>query len=341
MKKHIFFIFLLWLTFSPTAVAENSAVIIMYHRFGENNFPSTNIKIEQFEQHISKLKKENYSVLPISKILSNIKKGLPLPSKTIGITIDDGYKSIYTEAWPRLKKAGFPFTVFISTDFIGKSRPNRLTWSEIKEMKNSGVDFGAHTASHAHMTQKTNAFNKGEITRSDQKMLEELGKKSEVFAYPFGEANSRIFDLVRQSGYKYAFGQHSGVVNAFSNNYFLPRFALNERYGDLDRFSVVINALPLPVKDLTPSDPEIRNTNPPNIGFSIAKNLSNLDRLRCYTGSEGRVSTTLLGKNRIEVRMTKPFTSARTRLNCTVKGPGNRWRWFGWMYVLNKISAQQ
>ena len=95
------------------------------------------------------------------------------------------------------------------------------------------------------------------------------------------------------------------------------------------------------MKDLTPSDPEIGTNNPPNIGFSIAKNLSNLDRLRCYTGSEGRVSTTLLGKNRIEVRMTKPFTSDRTRLNCTVKGPQNRWRWFGWMYVLNKISTQQ
>ena len=58
MKKHIFSIFLLWLTFSPTAVAENSAVIIMYHRFGENNFPSTNINIEQFEQHILKLKQK-------------------------------------------------------------------------------------------------------------------------------------------------------------------------------------------------------------------------------------------------------------------------------------------
>ena len=95
MKKHIFSIFLLWLTFSPTAVAENSAVIIMYHRFGENNFPSTNIKIEQFEQHILKLKTENYSVLPISKILSNIKNGLPLPAKTVGITIDDGLSLIH------------------------------------------------------------------------------------------------------------------------------------------------------------------------------------------------------------------------------------------------------
>ena len=99
----------------PQAVAADSAVILMYHRFGEAQFPSTNIRLEQLDAHIKELKRGPYTVLPVAEIVSRIKSGKPLPDRTVGITVDDGFKSVYEEAWPRFERANLPFTVFIST----------------------------------------------------------------------------------------------------------------------------------------------------------------------------------------------------------------------------------
>ena len=119
-------IFLALLFIAPQSMATNSAVFIMYHRFGENNYPSTNIRLAQLENHIRELKSGPYTVLPVLQILSNIENGWALPKRTVGITIDDGFESIYTKAWPRFRKAQLPFTVFISTNSIDENRSNRL-----------------------------------------------------------------------------------------------------------------------------------------------------------------------------------------------------------------------
>src|SRR3546814_11202788 len=99
---------------APAAGAD-SAVIMMYHRFGEGAFPATNIRLDQFEDHLEELKTGGYSVLPVTDIVAAIRDGRELPDRTVGLTMDDGYLSIYTEAWPRLRAAGFPFTVFFAT----------------------------------------------------------------------------------------------------------------------------------------------------------------------------------------------------------------------------------
>ena len=207
----------------------------MYHRFGESQFSSTNIRIEQLEDHIRELTSGSYTVMPVLQILSRIIKGVSLPNKTIGITIDDGFQSIYTEAWPRLRKAQLPFTVFISTDPVDGRYSQRLSWSHIREMRRAGVVFGAHTASHIHMADTSRKLNEAEINKSNDRFAKELGVLPKLFAYPFGEASTEVFDTIKTGGYEYAFGQHSGVVHATSNRYYLPRFALNEKY-DKNRF---------------------------------------------------------------------------------------------------------
>src|SRR5690606_13471625 len=87
------------------AAAADSAVVLMYHRFGEDAFPATNIRLAQFEAHLEELKRGDYTVLPVPEIVAAIRSGRDLPERTIGITIDDGYRSIYTQAWPRLRAA--------------------------------------------------------------------------------------------------------------------------------------------------------------------------------------------------------------------------------------------
>ena len=327
-------IFLALLFIAPQSMATNSAVFIMYHRFGENNYPSTNVRLAQLENHIRELKSGPYTVLPVLQILSDIENGKALPERTVGITIDDGFESIYTKAWPRFRKAQLPFTVFISTNSIDQNRSNRLNWNQIREMRAAGVTFGAHTASHLHMVKASRNRNKLEIIKSNTRMTAELGEQPVIFAYPYGEASNEVYELISKSGYKYAFGQHSGAINRFSDKKYLPRFALNEQYGALNRFKLIVNTLPLPVSEFTPKSLIIGKTNPPNVGFTVISSLKNLNKISCFTSEEGKVATTLLGTSRVEVRMTQPFIGGRNRLNCTLPGRGGRWHWLGAIFIV-------
>ena len=98
-----------WLSGPPPAQASDSAVILMYHRFGETNSPSTSIRLEQFEAHIKELKSGAYTVLPVPEIVSAIREGRPLPDRTIGLTIDDGYLSVMPKPFP-----GFAMQIYHS-----------------------------------------------------------------------------------------------------------------------------------------------------------------------------------------------------------------------------------
>jgi len=84
----------------PPAEAADSAVVFMYHRFGETSWPSTNIRVDQFEAHLKELAEGGYEVLALPSILSALKRGEALPDKTIALTIDDAYLSVYTVACP-------------------------------------------------------------------------------------------------------------------------------------------------------------------------------------------------------------------------------------------------
>ena len=95
------------------AYAADYAVILMYHRFGENDYPSTNIRLEQFDAHLKTLASSDYNVMALADIIDRLQDGQPLPERTVAITIDDAYLSVYTEAWPRLQAYGFPATVFV------------------------------------------------------------------------------------------------------------------------------------------------------------------------------------------------------------------------------------
>ncbi len=130
-----------------------------------------------------------------------------------------------------------------------------------------------------------------------------------------------------------AFGQHSGAAHGASDMYALPRFPLNETYGDRERFELVANTLPLPVSDVTPSDP-LLGPNPPPFGFTVAPGVEHLEQLACYASRQGRATIERLGARRIEVRVAAPFPPGRSRINCTLRTAGGRWRWFGMQFVV-------
>ena len=133
------------------AFAADHAVVLMYHRFGESKYPSTNISLEQFESHLQKLAAKKYTVLPLSKIVQHFKNGTDLPDHSIAITIDDAYLSVFHEAWPRLKAMGFPFTVFVATDPVDNNNPNYMSWEQLRQLQAGGAEIGSQTKTHPHM----------------------------------------------------------------------------------------------------------------------------------------------------------------------------------------------
>ncbi len=321
--------FVIWPGAGMGAAVEGGAAVVMYHRFGEQKYPTTNITLEQFEAHIQELQSGPYRVLPLVEIVKAIQNGSPLPERTVGITVDDAFLSVYTEAWPRLKKAGLPFTLFVSTGVVDRNVAGYMNWDQIREMAEAGVTIGNHTVSHLHMPDASKGKRLEEIESSNNRYEKELGRRPEVFAFPYGESSSAVQAMVKNSGFIAAFGQHSGVAGGGMNQFDLPRFALNENYGSLARFKMVVNALPLPVTDVTPADPLISGNNPPAMGFTAGEGLKGVGRLACFSSHAGRARLERLGERRIEVRVEKPFPKGRTRVNCTLPADGGRWYWFG------------
>lgn len=309
------------------ASAADHAAVLMYHRFGEDSYPSTNIRLDQFDAHLEKLTDGNYTIMPLEKIVRHLKDGIFLPDRTVAITIDDAYLSVYTKAWPRLKKKGLPFTVFVATDPIDNKHPNYMSWDQLRQLQADGVGIGSQTATHPHMHQISLGDVDSELTSSNQRFLSELGLRPTLFAYPYGEYNLAVIEKVKAAGFTAAFGQNSGIAHGFDGFFELPRFALNERYGTMDRLTLAIDGLPLKVNQILPADVVIDN-NPPALGFTLAKDIANSRQLRCFNSTYGKLSVDRIGP-RAEIRFPDALPQGRARVNCTMPGPDGRWRWFG------------
>lgn len=320
---------------TATVTADRSAAtIIMYHRFGERNHPSTNVRIEQLEAHIRELTSGPYNVLPLEQIVDAFRTGRDLPANTVAITIDDAYQSTYTEAWPRFKDAGLPFTLFVATDPVDKGFANFLTWDQLREIRDGGGSIGHHTASHLHMVGASDERIWQEIRKASERYQQELGKIPRVFAYPFGEASRDVRGKIIEAGFTAAFGQHSGVAHAGADRFYLPRFPFNEDFGSIDRLKLVATALPLPVTDVTPLDFSLTQ-NPPHFGFTVSSEIRSLEQLNCFASPGGRpAQIRRLGERRVEVRVDHPFPPGRARFNCTMPTRDNRWRWFGMQFLV-------
>lgn len=317
------------------AQAGASAVVFMYHRFGESDYPSTNIRPEQLDAHIAELKRGPYHVMDVGAIVQAIANGESLPDRTVGITIDDAYRSVFDVAWPVFKKHNFPMTVFVSTEQVDTDNSTYMSWDQLRTLVAEGVTIGGHSQHHSHLATMPIAAVKAELAHSAQRFKDELGFVPDLFAYPYGEASLEVREAVLEAGYKAAFGQHSGAFDDSADLFYLPRYALNESYGTPERFLLAANSVPMPVSDITPAD-YLLQRNPPAFGFTLHGPARDLN---CYPSS-GVPTMTRLGDARVEIRLDGPVAPGRWRINCTSLGPDNRWRWFGMLYTVPEKTAQ-
>lgn len=310
---------------------DKSAVALLYHRFGEDGLPSTNIKLDQFDAHINELASGGYTVISLSELVRRLKAKEPFAEKTVAITVDDAYKSVFTNGWPRLKAAGLPMTLFVSTDPVDQGNPNYMSWDDIRQLQAEGVEIGHHTASHLHMIHSGGEASGLDIARATARFEAELGAVPPLFAYPYGEYDPVLEEQIKELGFSAAFSQYSGPAAHWSDMFALPRFPINERFGGMDRFRLIVGTKALPVEDIAPINPVVsEDRNPPVFGFTVDNTVRGLSAMACYPSHLGRAAELVrLNGNRVEVRFDKAFPKGRNRINCTLPAGDGRWYWLG------------
>ena len=340
LKNIIMYIFCLYFIFLNNLSANNlninGANIFMYHRFDESKYPSTNISTNQLEEHLIYLIKNNFNIESIDDILEKKEsKKLFLP-KTIGFTVDDAFLSFFENGWPIFKKYNIPVTLFVSTDVVNQSHWNYMSWDNLRQFINEGGFVGLHSASHGHLPYNDISQVKNDLVSSITLIKNELNISPKVFAYPYGEASNEIIDLLKNLNIEFAFGQHSGSVHKDTNQYYLPRFALNENYGKTERFIFSANIKPLVVKNFLPNKIFLKKNKKPEIQFDLISKI-NEAQLNCFSNSGGewdKVNLKINQGKQVTIELKESFLSGRGRLNCTTK-VNKDWLWFGYQFTIN------
>ena len=309
----------------------------MYHRFEENKYPSTNIKLNDFLKHLEIIKNNNIRFVNPK----NFKNELTANKKQrkILLTIDDGFLSFYENAWPILKEKEIPFILFVSTREVGSS--NYMNWSQIREIsKENFVEIGNHSHSHEYLVDENIEIIESDIQNSINIFKEKLGKNSEFFSYPFGEYSITFKNIIKSLGFKYAFGQHSGVIDETKDLFELPRFPINEKYGELKRFTSLTKTLPFKFEEIIPEEKYLlKSKNPPKVKIKFYENIKNLNLINCYSneGDKWRQSKIIfVSQNILQISINEKFVGERGRINCSLKDPSGFWRWLGIQFVISE-----
>ena len=199
-----------------------------------------------------------------------------------------------------MREYGFHATLFVATRPVDRNLRAYMSWDQLREWQAAGFGIGSQTQTHPHMHRLSVDANREELRVSNDRFLAELGFRPSLFAYPYGEYNLDVIRLVREAGFEAAFGQNSGVAHGYDGFYELPRFAMNEQYGNRERLELAINGLPLKVDEIIPED-VVLTENPPLYGFTLAPDMDQERQLRCFNSKYGKLDVSIIGR-RAEIR---------------------------------------
>lgn len=268
-----------------------TATVLCYHIVEAPAAPRMHIDRETFRQHLRYLEMTGYNVIPLRHLHEYVTgQRASIPKNAVVITIDDGWRSTYTEAFPELQKRKFPFTVFIYPNIIGKTA-NALTWKQIREMAEAGVDIQSHSLTHPYLTKRRHR-SKGEKAYGEwlvrelagsRKVLEkETGRKVQFLAYPYGDYDDRVASASARAGYAAALTCDFGRVKKGSDPLRMKRFVIDDRM-DFAAFRKYLGATPLQLAEMTPKPgvvdpgvtmvsakiPNYRNLDPKSVGMAL------------------------------------------------------------------------
>lgn len=333
-----------WCAGAPVLAQQPQAVVLQYHHISTDTPRSTSVSPEEFRQHMEYLREGGFTILPLEDVLQALQQNGPLPDKAAVLTFDDGYRSVYDVAYPLLREYGWPFTVFVPTGLITATPGLYASWDQLREMGEHGATLANHTVSHAYLLDRStyaseSAWLEGvgrEITQAETRLEQETGQSHRILAYPYGEFDPAIQQLVTELGYV-AMAQNSGAINARSDFTALPRFPFSGIYASLRTFATKVNALAFNVIR-EPASPITREQAPAVIlGFDGDYRL---DALSCFHNDQPMDIAPMVGPMAKQYVLESPSrsTSRRFGYNCTAPGPDGRYYWYSVLWINPDIA---
>ena len=212
--------------------------VLSYHKFSESKADKMTVTASAFEEQMKFLKDRGYRVITLDQLFDFLDYKIQIPRKSVVITIDDGWRSTHSIAFPILKKYGYPATLFVYTALITGSKKT-LDWDLINEMAGSGIDIQCHTKSHRSLTSPAEKESFKEYYDAiEQELLDaaktiklKTNKDVKYLAYPFGDTNHLVIALLKKQGYRGAL-----TVKRDGNAFFVNDYGVNRSmiYGDFD-----------------------------------------------------------------------------------------------------------
>lgn len=309
---------------SPVDAAQH-AVVLVYHHVSNSTPRSTSVSPERFEQHLDYLAQHDFVVLALEEIVDAFVQGDALPPGAVALTFDDAYASVYQEALPRLERRDLPFTVFVATDPIDNRFAGFMDWDQLRDLESRGGRIGNHSADHAHLLQHEPDESltswqeriRANILRAEARLEQELDDPAHLFAYPYGEFDEPLEDVVAELGYV-AFGQQSGPIGPDYNRMRLPRFPVATGFDDLDSLAEKLISRPLPINILEPDSTVLpARSAAPALRLSIPEGPYRRGDMRCYIA--GQAPALIEWQAEVAtIRARAPLGPGRSKYNCTV-----------------------
>jgi biofilm PGA synthesis lipoprotein PgaB len=326
--------------------AASSGVITLYHHVATDTPPSTSISPSDFRGHLQYLRDNGFSVVPLDRMVEDLRVGRELPDKAVAITFDDGYISIYDTAFPMLQEFGMPFTLFLSTDPINQNQPNYMNWSQIKEMADAGVIIANHMVHHPYMLDRKPGEddaawirrNREELLEAERTIVEHTGQNHRYLAYPYGEFDPAIKRMLDEEGFT-GFAQNSGAIGPDSDYLALPRYPLASIYADLDTARTKFDSLAFSARIVEPESP-VTSEASPAVTLQFSPGAYNLSQIGCFANSKA-IPMEWVDREQgiVELRPDDRFSGRRWRYICTAPSPGSsRYFWYSVQWINPAIN---
>lgn len=306
----------------PTAAAH----VLVYHHVAAIAPASTSVTREQFAVHMAHLEEQNFKVVPLREILERLAKGRAPEHRSVAITFDDAYASVFENVLPMLKHRRWPFTVFASTAAIDGGGSLHMSWEQLREIEKSGGTVANHSHTHDHLLARSPQENtdlwrervRSDIAYAQERLAAELHHPEKILAYPYGEFDIELAALVQEMGYL-AVSQQSGPIGLGTSPYTAPRFPVAQAFADLKSLSEKLRTLPLPV--LQPDFPATVLTGAstqPELNLRIAAAPLRFAELNCFVSNQGAPKLERLAEsNSVRVVPQQPFPVGRSKTTCT------------------------
>jgi peptidoglycan/xylan/chitin deacetylase (PgdA/CDA1 family) len=253
-----------------------SATILCYHIVESPRDPRMEISRETFRQQMKYLGSTGYNIISLSDLYAYVAgRRATLPRNAVVITVDDGWRSTYTEFYPEMKRRHFPFTVFLYPKIIGQTS-HALTWSQVREMSKNGADIQSHSLSHPFLTSRRHpsldsksyhAWLENELLDSKRILEKETGRTVNFLAYPYGDYDTAVARSVARAGYAAALTCDFGRVHRGSDPLRFKRMVIDKRMS-FASFRHYLGVSPLRLEETMPE--EVFNPDQPVISARIA-----------------------------------------------------------------------